>query len=163
MGQTPWKPFLSKLKNHLKTFKMHQKVMKNMNFVHNLSTSSKKRKIEQAKVTCEIIFLWSYPHQKVENRYFWESFRQNQWKNWKFFVNQWVFWRFDTILRTFACLTQWNLEFPQKNISIGMLQPLVLFGATWVLYKRLFWSHFKSYFYEHLCIKKWKIFQASLK
>ena len=38
-----------------------------------------------------------------------------------------------------------------------MQQPLVLFGATWVLYKILFWLHLKSYWYDHLYIKKGKL------
>ena len=54
VGQTPWKPFLLKLKNHLKTFKMHQKIISHLNFVYNLSTNDKNSKIVHAEVTCEV-------------------------------------------------------------------------------------------------------------
>ena len=57
VGQTPWKPILSKLKNHLKTFKMHQKVLTHLNFVYNSSKNDRFSKIVHAKVTCEVIFL----------------------------------------------------------------------------------------------------------
>ena len=62
VGRTPWKLFLSKLKNHLKTFKMHQKVIRHLNFVHNLTTNYKDSKIVHAKVTSEVIFLWLFLH-----------------------------------------------------------------------------------------------------
>ena len=62
VGQTPWKPFMSKLKNHLKTFKMHQKVITYLNFVYNSRKNDKNYKIAHAKVTCEVIFLWPFLH-----------------------------------------------------------------------------------------------------
>ena len=57
VGQTPWKPYLSKLKNHLKTFKMHQKIVTNLNFVHSLSINDNNSKNMHAKITCEVILL----------------------------------------------------------------------------------------------------------
>ena len=56
VGQTPWKPFWSKLKNHLKTFKMLQKVITILSFVNELSINDNKNgKIVHAKVICVVI------------------------------------------------------------------------------------------------------------
>ena len=41
----------------LKTFKMHQKVVANSNFVHSLSINDNNSKNMHAKITCEVILL----------------------------------------------------------------------------------------------------------
>ena len=90
-------------------------------------------------------------------KHFWESLRLNQWKNWKFLVKQPVFLRVDMLLGMIGDQKHWNSEAHKKYLSLDMKQPLVTFGPLWVLYKRLFWAHFNSYCYDHLCIKKCKI------
>ena len=57
-GPDPLETIFVKIeKNHLKTFKMHQKVLTHLNFVYNSSKNDRNNKIVHAKVTCEVILL----------------------------------------------------------------------------------------------------------